>query len=544
MTRPDRAVAWVVAVALVGCTGGAGTPDDRTDADLGPSAGTSPHVTEASPPATTDPVVVARELLTDVDAAGRETPDAVRRAVATAMEDDLSGLVVDTWTDQVHDRLPRWPVHVGKATIGLDGSVNLDMVLVAPPDDDGALVLRWLASAPALGDAVEDLTVTVAGAVIEGDVDATGARLSVPVRPGQDTVVRVKATYRVPERAAVDDDGTPAGYGLLARTDDAVMLGHWLPLVALPSDDGPMLARGDVGAFPPGVFSLLVQHEGTLVSGGEERPCPDPAPDCTWLLGIGLRDLSAVVLDGARTSTATTSAGTTITAHVPDDRIGPEAVEMVADQTAQTLAAFTADLGRLPWPSLDVVAAPIAPGAAGMEFPGMVWVDTGAWPGPGADVGSYVLVHEVAHQWFHALVGNGSLSAPVVDESLAQYLSVVAFDELFGDGEGAALAARSLGGRHTTALDTGVPDDAPAQPLAAFSTARSYGAAVYGRGGQAWVEAEQVAGRPAVLEALRALVDRYGWRQADEQAVLDVVGDVAPEAAERLAAGWGMVEQP
>lgn len=542
MTR--LAVASLVVAFLAGCTGPkAQFPEPPAANDAAPTTQPAPTTPEASPSPspTPDPAVVARRLLTDVDAAGRASPEEVRQAAAVALEGDLAGLVDAAWEDRARDRLQDWPVHVGDASIGLDGSVDLDMVLVAPPDDDGQLVLRWLPSATALGDAVDDLSVTVAGAVTDVDVDTVGARLSVPVRQGQDALVRLKATYRVPERTAVVDDGTPAGYGLLARTEDAVMLGHWLPLVALPSDDGPMLARGDVGAFPPGVFSVIVRHEGTLVSGGEERACPEPAPDCTWLQGVGLRDLSAVAFDQATTATATTASGSTTTAHVADPHITKDAVEMVAEETARTLEVLTTELGDLPWPSLDVVAAPISPGAAGMEFPGMVWVDTQAWPEPGPDFGSYVLVHEVGHQWFHALVGNGSLSAPVVDESLAQYLSVVAFDELFGDGEGAALAARSLGGRHAAALDDGVPDDAPAQSLDSFSTARSYGAAVYGRGGQAWVEAENVVGRPAVMEALRALVEEHGWRQVDEQVVLEVVRDTTAGAAEVLAEGWGLV---
>ncbi len=546
MTRLGWARGGALALALAACTGPtAPGPDAPTDDAAAPSGQPEPSAsTSAAASPTPDPEVVARQLLTDVDGAGRATAHELRRAVATSLETELAGLVDEAWEPRAREGLSRWPVHVGEATIDLDGTVELDIVLVAPPDEDGDLVLRWLASAPALGDAVEDLTVTVGGATVEPTVDADGARLSIPVRPDQDAVVRVKAAYRIPERTDVVDDGSPAGYGLLSRTDDAVMLGHWLPLVAVPSDDGPMLARGDVGAFPPAVFSMVVQHEGTLVSGGEERPCPEPAPDCTWLQGAGLRDLSAIAYDQATTATATAPSGTTTTVYLPgaDADVAAGSTENVAEESARTLEAFTASLGILPWPSLDVVAAPIAPGAAGMEFPGMIWIDTGSWPEAGPEFGSYVLVHEVGHQWFHALVGNGSLSAPVVDESLAQYLSVVAFDELFGEGEGLALANRFLGGRHAAALDSGVPDEAPAQPLGAFSTARAYGAAVYGRGGQAWVEAEQAVGRQAVLEALRSVVDRFGWQQVDEQAVLDVVRAGAPEAARILAEGWGIAE--
>ena len=518
-------------------------------ADPGQAGTSSPSVPRISatpsPPAVTattteDPQAAARELLTDVDAAAASTPAELRVAVATAMNGDLAGLVHDAWEDRVLEGLPDWPVLTGRATASLDGAVDLDVVLAAPPDEDGQLVLRWLPAAPALGAAVASLTVQVDGTEVEPTVDTAGARLLVPVEPGDDHLVRVRAAYQVPDRDAIADDGTPAGYGLLARTDTAVMLGHWLPLVALPGDDGPMQARGDVGAFPAAAFSVVLEHDGHVASGGAERDCPAPAAGCTWLQGIGLRDLAAVLLEDPTTSRASDAGGTGLAVAAPGDLVGPSAAELAADQGADMLTALDASLGPLPWPDVEVVAAPISPGAAGMEFPGIVWVDPGAWTTRDPGFGAYVLAHELGHQWFHALVGNGSLSAPVVDESLAQYLSVVAFDEVFGAGEGAALADRSLGGRHARALDDGVPDEAPAQPLDAFSSAASYGANVYGRGGQAWVDAEEVAGRDAVLDALATLVARYGLRQVDAELVLDIVREVAPEAAPVLADGWGV----
>ena len=504
---------WLVAVVLVaGCTStatGPSTPSSEGPVEPSPSRSPTAGLPSASP--TVDPLAEARRRLTDVEAAAATDPVELRVAVATAMRDDLDGLVDEAWEDRVLEGLPGWPVTTGRARIGADGAVELDVVIAAPPDDDGQLVLRWLPAAQALGNAVTSTTVAVDGASVEVETDAAGARLLVPVDPGEDHLVRVTATYTVPDRARIADDGSPAGYGLLARTDTATMLGHWLPLVALPSDDGPMQARGDVGAFPPAAFSLLVEHSGTLVTGGTERPCPTAADGCTWAQGIGVRDLSAVVLDDA-----VQAAADGVVVHAPAGAVAR--LDAVADEAAAGLTALDESLGPLPWPSVDVVAAPVSPGAAGMEFPGMVWVDPGAWPQAGAEFGSYVLAHELAHQWFHALVGNGSLSAPVVDESLAQYLSVVLFDRWFGDGAGDDLADRSLGGRHDRSVGQGVPDEAPAQPLAGFASAESYGANVYGRGGQAWVDAEDAAGRDDVLDALATLVARYGLRQVRPRA--------------------------
>lgn len=520
------------AVLLAGCTAAPPAPGPRAHASAGPTPGAS-ALTPAPTP-TVDPTVRARRLLTDPATAATAPPAVLREAVSTARDDDLEGLVDVAWQPTVTTGLPDWPVLTGQATIRLDGTVDLDVVLAVPPDDDGQLVLRWLPAATALGDAVDALTVSVDGSPADVEVDRSGARLLLPVTRGPH-VVRVVASYRVPERTAIADDGTPAGYGLLSRTSEALMLGHWLPLVALPGDDGPMQARGDVGAFPAAAFSVVVDHEGTVVSGGEERPCPTPRDGCTWLQGLGVRDLAVVALADAATATAPGAA-----VHLDAGVAAVDRMQEVADETAAGRRALEDLLGPLPWPTVDVVAAPIAPGALGMEFPGIVWVDPGSWPQPGPELGSYVLAHELGHQWFHALVGNGSLSAPVVDESLAQYLSVLVFDALFGAGAGARLATRSLGGRHARAVAQGVPDEAPALPLDAFTSDASYGANVYGRGGQAWMDAEEEAGREAVVDALAVLVRRFGLGVVDAQVVLDVLREAAPAAAPVVASGWGL----
>ena len=532
MTLTGRArLCGALAILLAaGCTTTPG--EDRSPT---PRVDDSTSIVTPSPTATGPS---AREVLSDPGLAGSQPADTLRAMV----RDELA--VDGGWQDRVAADLASWPVYVGTARMEFGGRVRLDVLVSVPAQDDDELVLRWLPSATALGDAVETLEIRVDGRATSPAVDRDGARIRVPVPTGRAATIRVHASYTVPRRDTVTDDGSPAGYGLLARTDGVVSLGHWLPLVTLETDDGPMLGRGDVGGFPAAAFSIRVAHPGTLVSGGLERPCPgadrstDRSTDCTWLRGLGVRDVSAVLLsDPVREATG---AGTdTAVVHVPASaavaaRLGP-----VTDQAAAGLDVLTDALGPLPWSTVDVVAVPISPGALGMEFPGMVWIDPGAWPEDGPGLGAYVLAHELAHQWFHALVGNGSLSSPVVDESLAQYLSVVVFDEVFRAGAGDELAASSLGGRHDRALADGVPDERPGRSLDAFSTARSYGAAVYGRGGQAWVDAEAAAGREVVLAALRDVVDRYGLRVVAEEEVLEVVSEVAPRAGRVVRAGWG-----
>jgi len=79
-------------------------------------------------------------------------------------------------------------------------------------------------------------------------------------------------------------------------------------------------------------------------------------------------------------------------------------------------------VGTYPYPELDLVDAPDAFG--GIEYPGLVYIGT---------VGTSWLieptVHEVAHQWFYALIGNDQLEEPWLDEAAATYSEVLYYEE-------------------------------------------------------------------------------------------------------------------
>src|SRR5690606_34274855 len=109
--------------------------------------------------------------------------------------------------------------------------------------------------------------------------------------------------------------------------------------------------------------------------------------------------------------------------------------------------------------------------------------------------------HEVAHQWFHGLVGNSALADPVVDEALAQYLSYVYYAEQLGQGAADDLAA-SMRHRYEQAVTNGMAPEPPAQHLEEFDGSRAYGALVYGRAPLGLVTAELELGRDRVVAFL------------------------------------------
>lgn len=108
------------------------------------------------------------------------------------------------------------------------------------------------------------------------------------------------------------------------------------------------------------------------------------------------------------------------------------------DVAVKAVEFFNQTFGVYPYEKLDVVKAPFVHG--GMEYPSVVLIsDTFTEE---LDIVK-VIVHEIAHQWWYAVVGNNEISEAWLDESLAEYSTVLflekhqeygsSYEELVGD---------------------------------------------------------------------------------------------------------------
>ena len=55
-----------------------------------------------------------------------------------------------------------------------------------------------------------------------------------------------------------------------------------------------------------------------------------------------------------------------------------------------------------------------------MEGPGVAWIPTGT---PARRTCTYLVTHEVAHQWFYGIVGNDQAREPFADEALTDFVA-------------------------------------------------------------------------------------------------------------------------
>jgi hypothetical protein len=414
--------------------------------------------------------------------------------------------------------------------------------------------------------------------------DLSGTVVSVP--RGSRAQVTLAFEYILPslERPSILDalvggvELDPEHVGLLGRHENGAALGHWFPTY-LPqgvASSARLRGNGDIGNYAAGSFyaTLHVPSTWTLISSGRTLKRSEQGVLTTYVeVGSGLRDFGVYLGKGMKTSQRRIDGVTIRTWARPEhaERLGA-----VTDTAAAALRLFSESFGRQPWPELDVVETPLGAGIGGMEWPGMVWIAPDAFSGgvPGlgklgeifgedtadllgrlidsdelAELGlgstlaglettaDFVLVHEIAHEWWFALVGSDSLTSGALDEPLAQYSGCFFFREL-RPAQAAAACETNVTGQYRVARVLGTQDAVANRPTDQFESSLQYGAVVYGKAPGFYLELEKLLGRRTLVAGLRNYARANAFRIAQDEDLLRALTQAAPRRAGDIRRLW------
>jgi aminopeptidase N len=201
--------------------------------------------------------------------------------------------------------------------------------------------------------------------------------------------------------------------------------------------------------------------------------------------------------------------GVTINSYYePSDAAGGKrALQFAVD----ALRVFQARFGAYPYTEFDVVETPVS--ALGIEYPGIIVIAQSLYKDPReAETLEFVVVHEVAHQWWYALVGNDQVNYPWLDEALAQYSEVIYAEDLRGKTAAQSMVRGYFGAIYDRVKARG-RDAAVNQPVAAFSEA-SYSEIVYGKGPLFFDAIRKTMGDEKFLRFLKTYAERYRYKVA------------------------------
>jgi aminopeptidase N len=300
------------------------------------------------------------------------------------------------------------------------------------------------------------------------------------VPAGQRVTARVEFTLTLGKQA----------FDRFGRTSDYAWWGSGQPLLAWERGVGwhtePLLqytaesatseaARTDLTVTAPGKYTVL--------SSGTQDPPKDfgEGGQKRWhAVADRARDVSVVV--GPFHTAKATVAGTTVQVGTTPNKT-PQKLLTEAERGVQELVAR---FGPPPFPTITLARLPINGG--GIEYPGAIML---------LDDSRVVTVHELAHQWFYAMVGNSQARDPWLDEAFATFTE----EEIDGT-EAATRGALKL------------PGKVGASTTSYGGNERAYYNTTYGKGAAALMAA-RAAGPPDKFDAaLRCYVNSNAWRIA------------------------------
>jgi len=396
------------------------------------------------------------------------------------------------------------------------------------------IVLRLLPNTPGYGGSMAVETLLLDGALVAPKLSLGGSALSVPLpqplEPGQS--VELELDYQ----ASVPTDGS-AGYAQYSYVDGVLALPNVYPLIPVYDDErwNVELAPGygdavfsDVALYEVQVTlpsDLVLATTGTTIETIDNH---DGTTTHTIVSGP-VRDFDLTASARYKSVQADVDGVQVTSYYTGSDEGGQRAL----DYTVESLRIYERLIGAYPFNELDVMATPTS--AGGIEYPGLIVIANDLYEQE-TDFFEWATVHETAHQWWYAMVGNDQVDEPWLDEALTQYTSLLYIEERYG----AAAAERTLNVRfenvYQRLLDTG-QDMAAGLPVDAYSESL-YGAVVYGKGPLFFHALRDQVGDEVFDEILRTYYDRYRYRIAYPQDFLSVAEQVSGQDVGTLYAQW------
>lgn len=360
-------------------------------------------------------------------------------------------------------------------------------------------------------------------------VHPTTLVVPLPLSPGQTFSVDLRFQGQVPLL-----EGTE-GYGIYARSPQAVALAQAYPILA-PWEDGEWWVRP---AFPWGDAlvaevadydaHILVPEGWTVVATGLEEKL---GPGEFHVTGENLREFCFLVLHGYQTASQTWDEVKVESWFLPWHREAGEAAMRIA---GEALILYQDLFAPYPFPELEVVEVPLQ-GAAGVEYPGLILGGEYFYEhySDREEFFQEIFAHEVAHQWWYALVGNDQVREPWLDEALATYSSGLYFahggwswEELASDWQLAYDRARMQN-----------PDAKLSDPLEEFTDGVGYGGIVYRGGALFFHELRQLMGDEPFFRALRRYVATYSWKLARGEDLVAILREESSVPLEGFLKKW------
>src|SRR5574341_397673 len=401
----------------------------------------------------------------------------------------------------------------------------------ASSDTLSAVVFRLYPNALTGERTLDISSARIEGVEVDAEFQVSDTALIVPLAEPlpPDGAVDIELTFFMMLRENIQ-----IGWGRIANDNGVIVLSSFLPILSVYEPNGWWMefpngtgdpAYSDVSLWDVRLDTpenLVVASTGTIVEFGASA---DQSVSYDIVSGP-VRDFSIALSDAFELDTAEQN-GVTVNIWSLQGSSSTDTDQQAVDVAADAVRIYDEQFGTYPYREIDVVQAPIY--AAGIEYPGLIYIADEYWSGGEGSFMDLIIAHEVAHQWWYGVVGNNQVDAPWIDEGLTEYSVIVYYTE--AEGSGAGEAVRDAYQREVDSYLAQGNDREPVGLPAEQYNERQYRVFVYSAGALFYSYLEDQYGKDAVRAFLRDYFTRFRYDLVDnaelEQLVVEHFG---PEA--------------
>lgn len=348
---------------------------------------------------------------------------------------------------------------------------------------------------------IEDVQVNQKEAVFQEEGISCKITLADPIPANKNLVIEMTWQVKIPR--------VKYRFGY---QDGAYMLGNFYPI--LDVFDGKEWHNsynsnfGDPFCFASASYlaSINIPQEYQIASSGQviKKAVQDDGREIQIIQAENARDLGLVILDNHYDQLSLPYNRMQIKVYFPD-KYG-DVSDMLAS-SADMLDYYSCQFGSYPYKEFKVVFVPMQ-GFHGMEYSGLVLLrEDILQDGYNAQRKNFLLAHEIAHQWWYAMVGNDQLREPWLDEGLANWSAYKYLQERKGI-EPPKVCVSGINLR---------------QEMQQIYSQQEYYDTIYNGGESFWSDLENQLGEETILKILRRYVATYRFQIASTDDLLEII---------------------
>ncbi|HSR34498.1 MAG TPA: M1 family metallopeptidase [Anaerolineae bacterium] len=403
------------------------------------------------------------------------------------------------------------------------------------------IVFRLYPNLPQYGGRLDIGSVTVDGKPTTSSLRAGDTSLVIPLEHplAPETSLDIELTF------AVDLPLVEAGYTLFGYSQGIWSAPDAYPLLAVHDgsswNEAVAPSHGDAVFADAAMYDVILTLPSTLTvaaTGSVVSEAPDADGQRVYrIVGGPLREFAWLASANYQVA-ETTAYGTVLRSYyLPGDEAAGQATLNVS---AAALRNYEDAFGPYPFDEMIVAEAPLL--HFGMEYPGLNLIGLDLYRDQRAGLEDRV-VHEIAHQWWYAQVGNDQVNTPWLDEGLAEYSMAIYYQQVFGEARANTLVNQRWLVPYQVAVENEY-DAVVNQPSSAFNSFWELEVTVYAKAALFFHAVHQELGDEMFREVLQEYVNQFRWKIVTPDDFLQIAEAVSGVDLDALYNRWILSKQP